>query len=275
MVDNTLKVYEKLIASISEEYPSLSKRLREVAGYALENPTSMALDTIATIAKSANVQPSALIRFAKRFNYSGFREMQRIFQAYVTTHTASYKERITKDMIAIQKSVKDSPSALLRQYCQENIVSLDHLQNGVAAEDLNSAIDLIKLADHIYIIGQRRSLPISTYLTYTLSHIGRKVHLLDGIGGLLNEQCTNITKNDLVICISFYPYSSEVQHVIQHISKEKTPYVAISDNKISPISRNATVSFSIHDAEVHGFRSLTASMLLAQTLATSLLFDEK
>jgi hypothetical protein len=31
--------------------------------------------------------------------------------------------------------------------------------------------------------------------------------------------------------------------------------------------------FSIHDAEVHQFRSLSATMVLAQVLATSLAFD--
>lgn len=274
MKDSPLKDYEALTAEISERYPTLSKRLGEIASFALEHPTSMALETIANIAKTANVQPSALIRFAKAFGFKGFSEMQRVFQGYVTVHTASYKERISQDMIEIEDGKKDSPYGLLTQYCRENIVSLEHLQNGVSPDDLNRAVALMKDAEHIYLIGQRRSLPISTYLSYSLSHAGCKVHLLDGIGGLLKEQVSCIGPKDLLIVTTFHPYSSEAIDVVEKIKDVGTPYIAISDNGISPISRDASVSFNIHDAEVHSFRSLTATMLLAQTLATSLLFNQ-
>ncbi len=272
MPSTDLKNYEELIKNISDKYPSLSKRLREIASFALEHPTSMALETIANIAKAAQVQPSALIRFAKSFGYSGFSEMQKTFQLYVTVNTASYKERINQDMVDIDYGKKDSPFSLLQQYCKENIVSLEHLQSGISSADLETSANLIKSAEHIYIIGQRRSLPVSTYLTYTLSHAGCKVHLLDGIGGLLMEQCTAITENDLLIVISFHPYSNEALDVIQIVNQKKAPYIAISDNGISPIARNATISFNVHDAEVHTFRSLTATMILAQTLAISVVF---
>ena len=272
MSNINLQNYEDLIEKISNQYPSLSKRLREIASFALEHPTSMALETIANIAKSAQVQPSALIRFAKSFGFSGFSEMQKIFQLYVTTHTASYKERISQDMVDVEYGEKDSPYSLLQQYCKENIISLEHLQSGISAADLKSSTKLIQSAEHIYIMGQRRSLPVSTYLTYTLSHAGCKVHLLDGIGGLLREQCTAITENDLLIVVSFHPYSNEALEVIQIVNQKKAPYIAISDNGISPIARDATISFNVHDAEVHTFRSLTATMILAQTLATSVVF---
>lgn len=272
MKDSPLKDYEALTAEISERYPTLSKRLGEIASFALEHPTSMALETIANIAKTANVQPSALIRFAKAFGFSGFSEMQRVFQGYVTMHTASYKERISQDMIEIEEGKKDSPYGLLSRYCRENIVSLEHLQNGVDPNELDKAVQLMKEADHIYLIGQRHSLPISTYLSYALSHAGCKVHLLDGIGGLLKEQVACIGPKDLLIVTSFHPYSEETMAVVDSIKEVGTPYIAISDNGISPIVRDANVSFNIHDAQVHTFRSLTATMLLAQTLATSLLF---
>ena len=46
--------------------------------------------------------------------------------------------------------------------------------------------------------------------------------------------------------------------------------IVISDSMVSPISRFADVFFEIKDAEVQGFRSLTASLCLAQTLAVGL-----
>ena len=95
---NTPAEYEDLKQEISDRYESLSRRLREIARFALDNPSIMALETIANIARTAKVQPSSLIRFAQALGYSGFSQMQRIFQAYVAEQSASYKERIRSEL---------------------------------------------------------------------------------------------------------------------------------------------------------------------------------
>ena len=65
---------------ISARYPTLSKRLRQIAEFALKHPNEIAIESIAVIAQHAGVQPSALIRFAKAFGFEGFSDLQRIFQ---------------------------------------------------------------------------------------------------------------------------------------------------------------------------------------------------
>ena len=50
--------YEDLKQEITDRYDSLSRRLRDIARFALENPSIMALETIANIARTAKVQPS-------------------------------------------------------------------------------------------------------------------------------------------------------------------------------------------------------------------------
>tara|TARA_B000000460_G_scaffold220097_1_gene171494 strand:+ start:66 stop:206 length:141 start_codon:yes stop_codon:yes gene_type:complete len=43
-------------------------------------PNEMSLETIDVIAQRAEVLPSSLIRFAKSLGFSGFGEMQKVFQ---------------------------------------------------------------------------------------------------------------------------------------------------------------------------------------------------
>ena len=64
----------------------------------MDNPSIIALETIANIASAAKVQPSAMIRFAQALGYTGFSEMQRVFQSYVAEQSASYKERIRSEI---------------------------------------------------------------------------------------------------------------------------------------------------------------------------------
>jgi DNA-binding MurR/RpiR family transcriptional regulator len=167
----------------------------------------------------------------------------------------------------------DSPARLLSQYCAANIIALEHLQEGIDSGDLDKALGLIRSARHIYIAGQRRSLPIATYLSYTLTHVDRPTHFLDGSGGMLNEQVSAMTCDDLLIAISFHPYSDETVAVAELAHGKGIPCIAFTDSSISPLVKYGSVYFNVHDAEVHSFRSLAASMILAQTLATSPAFS--
>jgi DNA-binding MurR/RpiR family transcriptional regulator len=59
--------YESLRLAMSERHRLLSKRLQQLAEFALDHPTDMALRTVAQLAAEAGVQPSTLIRFANGF----------------------------------------------------------------------------------------------------------------------------------------------------------------------------------------------------------------
>ena len=86
--------YPEMHDTMIAQFATLSKQLQQVARFALDHPTQLAMATISSISKDANVQPSTIIRFANAFGFSGFSEMQRIFQDYVSKRSASYKERV-------------------------------------------------------------------------------------------------------------------------------------------------------------------------------------
>ena len=267
--------FEDLKVEISNRYESLSKRLRDIARFALDNPSLIALETIANIARTAKVQPSALIRFAQALGYSGFSEMQRVFQSYVAKQSASYKERIRSELAREDQAESTTPASLLQQFCEANIVSLKHLQDGIEEHELATAVRLIREAKHIYIMAQRRSFPVANYLHYMLSRLDCRTHVLDGSGGMLLEQARCMTKDDLLIAISYYSYAKDSVDIVNMATESGVPSIGISDSDLSPVCKAATTHFRIHDAEVHQFRSLSATMVVAQVLATSLAFEIK
>jgi DNA-binding MurR/RpiR family transcriptional regulator len=265
--------YEALRTEITERYDTLSKRLRQIAKFTWDNPTVMAMETTSVIAERAGVQPSALIRFAKAFGYSGFSEMQRLFQARVTERSASYKERFKTVSADSDDATKGGPSKMLVAFCEANKDALSHLQESAPSLELNKAVDLLRKAQQVFIMGQRRSYPVASYISYSLNHLDCRAHLLHGIGGMLAEQSQTLSKNDVLIAISFAPYSEETAQVVATARDKGVPIIVITDSLLSPIAGQATVCFEVHDAEVYSFRSLTASMCLAQALTTSLAID--
>ncbi|MGS2723905.1 MurR/RpiR family transcriptional regulator [Porticoccus sp. GXU_MW_L64] len=266
--------FETLRQEINERHLELSKRLRQIAQFALEHPTDMALETIAVISERAQVQPSALIRFAKAFGYSGFSEMQRAFQSRVVERSANYRERVRAVSNTELSDTDSVEHALLNQFCKANIVALEELLTETPSDNITKAVDLLDSAKTIYIMGQRRSFPVAAYLAYALNHAGCKADLLDGVGGMLLESA-HMTPDDVLLAISFASYSQETSNLVAKASQNATPVIAITDSTLSPIANAARVCLLAHDAEVHSFRSLSSAMTLAQSLATSVAFRSK
>ena len=63
--------FDALRTAILERKGELPKRLTQVAAYALDHPDEIAFGTAASIAISAAVQPSTLVRFAQHFGFDG------------------------------------------------------------------------------------------------------------------------------------------------------------------------------------------------------------
>lgn len=267
MLKTAMRDPERLGEAIAARYDNLSKRLQQIARFALDHPNDMALETIAVIAGRAGVQPSTLIRFAKAFGYTGFTDMQRVFQVRLVQRAPSYSERIRSFREQQSEADQSSSMSVLREFAAANIVALEHLHEGITQGDLDQAIGLLVNADHIYIVGQRRSFPVAAYLTYVLSHVGCSAHLLDGIGGLLFEQAGVIGDRDVLVAVSYPAYAPETVAVTAASREGGIPVVAITDSPVSPVVVQAQVCLIVNDAEVHGFRSLSASLCLAQTLA--------
>ncbi len=68
----------------------------QVAGYALENPDEIAFGTAASIAASAEVQPSTLVRFSRALGYQGFSELQDVFRSRLRERVPNYDERLAQ-----------------------------------------------------------------------------------------------------------------------------------------------------------------------------------
>ncbi len=261
--------YDRLRGEIAAQHPKLSNRLRRIAEFALDHPNDMALETIAVIAERAGVQPSSLIRFAKAFGYEGFSAMQRIFRSRLAERTPSYEERIAA-LTETGEGGLETPAQVLDHFAAADIHALEHLRAEVQAEALKTAIDILAKARVIHVVAQRRTFPVAAYFGYSLSHLERRVHLIDGIGGMIEQQARCMAPGDALLAVSFKPYAPETVAVARKAAEQDIPVVAITDTALSPLIPLARIAFEIEDTQVKTFRSLSATMCLAVTLVVAL-----
>jgi DNA-binding MurR/RpiR family transcriptional regulator len=260
--------YDLLRAELATRRDGLSPRLRQVAEFALLHPNDMALETIAVIAERAGVPPSSLIRFANAFGYDGFSAMQRVFRSRLVERSSDYAQRIQ----ALRRSEGDgsSPAAVLDRLAEAGMRALEHLRGSIAPERLDRAADLLAGAEAIHVVGQRRAFAVAAYLAYALGQLGPRTHLLDGVGGMTLHQAGFITDRDVLVAVSFAPYAPETLAVAQRAAERGARLVALTDGPLSPLLPLADVALEVEDAELEGFRALSATMCLALALVLGL-----
>lgn len=171
-----------LKTEIQTGYDGLSKRLKQVAQYILDNSDSVAFDTVATIAEKANVPPSTLIRFAAEFGFSGFNEMKQIFRENLMEKTTNYTERLQLSHKINQVEGSESPENILAIFAHANSQALQQLANNTENEQIYAAVKILKEANNIFIIGLKRSFSIACYLNYALHHLDCRSFLINGLG---------------------------------------------------------------------------------------------
>lgn len=257
---------------IRRRYDTLSKRLKQVARYILDNSNSVAFDTVASIAQQADVPPSTLIRFANAFGFSGFNEMKQMFKQHLMEETANYTERarLFRQTTTDDATPPETPTEILNMFTMVNTQALQQLAMQTSGDDLQRAVALLAEAENIYVIGLRRSFSVASYLTYALRHLDRKAFLIDGLGGMFTEQLSLVGPKDVVVAVSFSPYAREVVELVELGAQRKARQIAITDSQVSPLAAFSDVCFVVREAQVDGFRSQVASLSLAQTLAVSL-----
>jgi DNA-binding MurR/RpiR family transcriptional regulator len=224
-------------------------------------------------AERCGVQPSAIVRFAQSFGFSGASQMQLLFRDELLSANAglAYSERVRRFKEGGEAtSVRDG---LLHEFIEGNILALQNLSQTVSDEDLSEAVRLISDAATVFVVGFRRSFPISSYLAYSLQQVGKRVLFIDGVAGLAQQQVNTTTPKDLLIAVSYQPYADETVQLVALASERGAKILSISDSLVSPIAKLATKVLPVRESEVRKFRSLATSVCLAQALVIGYAFD--
>jgi DNA-binding MurR/RpiR family transcriptional regulator len=264
---------DPLRQQIAAEYHGLSPRLREIAQFALEHPTDMAVEKIAVLAERIGVPPSALVRFAKAFGYEGFSDIQRVFRENLLNQSVDYSERIRSQSSGTSRASEQTSDAqgVLRAFVDAEVRSLRRLARDLPGDAIDrAAAVLAEQTGTIYVAGYRRAFPVASYLSYALRQLDLRVALVDGLGGTAEQQLRAIRSDDVMVVISFRPYGPAAVEAAAAARKVGAPVLALTDSELSPVADRAAVQMLARDAEVSGFRSLNASLCIAQTLVVVL-----
>jgi len=256
--------FDALRQRIRERFPDLSPHLQRIARASLEEPNKFALNTTPVIALSLGVQPSTLIRFAKEFGFTGFTSLQKVFRQRLIEGDPNVRDQVLE-----QDKSTPTPDlqTVLLNCANEHIRALEHMTANCDLDALNTAIQYLRNANHIYIAGLRRSRPIAEYFHYGLLRGERACTMLDFSGGMAGPQIATIGLDDVLFAIGFTPYSKPVLDVVldAHVSGRRV--VALTDSPESPLAKYAEVFLQVGTDATNQFQPISAAIALVQSLA--------
>ena len=259
--------FSALRTLIGERATTLPRRLTQVATYALQNPDEIAFGTAASIAAHAGVQPSTLVRFSQALGYQGFSDLQDVFRSRLRDKVPSYDERLKQ--LREHGLAASKAGLLLDGFAEAAERSVADFRSKADPAALERAVALLADAETIYLVGLRRSFPITSYMAYAMGKLGIRHILVDGIAGLGSEQTNFISARDTMLSVSFTPYSQETVSLTNAAKARGARVVSLTDSIFSPIAPNADVWLEVVEANFEGFRSMAATLALAMTLTVA------
>ncbi len=252
--------FNQKLLEISEGLP---KRLRQCADFVGRNTDIIAISTVADLSKGAGVQPSAFMRFCTLMGFSGYSEMQRLFRETHAQRWPDYSTRLEN----LRASDTESPFALLADFADAGRTSLENLTRTIDADVLERAVTELSKTSMIHIVGLSRAFPVATYLAYALEKMDVPAILHGGFGNL--QQHHAILPDDVLIVVTFSPYSQESLELATYAHSKQNKIVAITDTINSQLHALDAMILSVSEEDVGAFRALAAPLSLAITLAVA------
>ncbi len=263
--------YDDLAALIVQRRDTFPKRLAQVAAHALANPDDIAFGTVASIAASADVQPSALIRFAQSLGFEGFSDLQAVFRQRLLERAGAWHGSYDERLAAIRSagSGETGDKAVLDGFFASARASIDRLAESVDIVNFGKAADIFAGAETIWLVARRRSYPVASFLAYALAKLGVRVEQYGSASGIDDEILVHAGPKDAALCITFPPYAPQTVAAARTLSERGVPVVALTDGPFSPIVPHAAVTLAVTESDYQGFRSLSATFALAMALSVA------
>ncbi len=251
---------------VLERFESLSPRLKLAARFVVDHPNEVVIESMRTLAEHAGVQPATLVRLAQQLGYTGWPELKTAFARDLGLNVEGYGER------AKHLATRAGDGQLLSEMFNVQKHNLT-VTEALCAETLREAVHLLKSARSVFVAGFRASFPIAYSLVYGYSLFRNSVHLLDGLSGGLEMQLRPVTEQDVVVVISFAPYSSECLSVIRAAKAANARLLAFTDSNASPLALAADVSVLFSVSSPSFFPSVAAAVAVTEALLELIVAD--
>ncbi len=254
---------------IADSFPSLSPQLQVAARHVLDRPDDVALMSMRSLAASAGVHPSTMVRLAKSYGFNSYQDFRAPFQLRLRARPEGYLVKARN----LQARGHEGEAQLTQEVLSANQANLRETFEINAPENFEACAKELGRARRLFIVGMRGVFPIAYFFHYAYSMFRDNAVLLDGRGGAFSDGLRNFCKDDVILAISFNPYTVETVRSIDYAKDHGGKAVVITDSQVSPLAKNADHLLIIKNESPSFFHSVAAGVAVAEELIALLVVE--
>ncbi|MBO5317546.1 MAG: MurR/RpiR family transcriptional regulator [Oscillospiraceae bacterium] len=223
---------DDILSVLQRKAPTFSKGQRKLANYITEYYDKAAFMTASRLGKTVGVSESTVVRFAVELGYDGYPSMQKAMQDMVLNRLTSVQRiEVANDRIGDQDVVA--------MVLQSDADKLRQTAEMVNRDEFRSAVQAIRDAKRIYILGARSVAPLASFLGYYLNFMFDNVRIITASGASeVFERLVGLTSEDVVIAFSFPRYSAATVKGAQYSRATGATVIGVTDSRLSPLGQH-------------------------------------
>src|SRR5699024_4350691 len=251
-----------ILQQIRQDYGNFSKTNKKIADLILRQPTYLLNHTAQEFAILSGTSPSSVVRFSQKLGYSGIEELKiNIAGEQGNWGKSSEIDPIVSKDDSISK-LAGKVELLINQTMADLMAILDEKR-------LSEAIEYIKQAETVYLLGIGASSLSAYNLYHKLNRAGKKT--MYSFDAHMNIEFINYaTAKDVVIAFS---YSGKTQEVLVPCKKAKElrcPTILVTKNNDEVLAEVTSTILLVpnneHVIRIGAISSVNASMAVADIL---------
>ncbi len=251
-----------ILGALAAAIDDFSPQVERAAGYVLDNPGEIAVNSMRTLADAAGVKPNTLVRMARAVGFEGYEDFRRPFRQYAAEGTLSFPDR-ARFLQTISQG--GSHWSLVADMAGAAMANVEALFAAIDADDLKAAADLIDGARRANICGVGTARTLADNFAYVATMAVDNVVAIPSVG-LAIDDVARMTPDDVLVAMTFSPYRAEIVEAVRLAEQRGVPIIAITDSHGSPLVPMATHSFVVPNDSPLPFSSNVASTALLETL---------
>lgn len=259
-MDNT----QDLITRINDNFRTMSKSHKAIAGYIKEHYDQAVFMTAAKLGEELGISESTVVRFASGLGYEGYPEFQKALEEWVKNKLSAVQRINVKYGHSSQSEILSSVLGADIEKIQDTIVNLD-------PHAFEMAVSAILEARTVYIIGLRSCAPLADFLQFYLNMIRPNVVLLNTTSvSETFEQMIRIDEKDAIIGISFPRYSMRTLKAMEFANDRNAKVISVTDSIHSPMCLYSSLNLLARSDMVSIVDSLVAPLSVINALVVAM-----
>jgi DNA-binding MurR/RpiR family transcriptional regulator len=238
----------------------LPPQQRLIADYLLEHLQTVPFLSVPELARRTGVSDATVVRFAQRIGYDGFSELKMDLVELL-------QDRLGGDL---PPEPSELPDDVLAQVASLEITNLQRSLDAIDRAVFAEVGEAVFGADHVYAFGMGVSAHLAEIACYNLTQIGLRATALSTRFTSPREQLVALREQDVLIALSFPPYSRQTLDLLADARDRGVATVALCDRPTAPAAHIARWTLPVKSDNMMFTNAIAGVTVLFNALAAEI-----